>query len=257
MARGSFWALVRHEFSFKGNRRKASRRSFSSKWCVAYIAIIIIIFLSWMTYMSTKNDFQLENTWFFSLGLPYIIFFYGNGNVKREWDNETHGWWLTLPFSRLRLIFAKFAGGLLQVWVTMVAIFMVSFLFGLFITIFLNRYDMQDFLNYLVTGVNWSLSLIGISPIVLSLGMFVAITPYTVFRPLTPLLWILFMSLGSFLYSGIFSKDGSFITNFSGEHQAVLLSYSWLGITEVIISWIITFFIIKILAFLLEKKLSL
>jgi ABC-2 type transport system permease protein len=259
MTSNPFWKLVRHEFLNFGNRRKMERKKIKGKWWAAYVAIMIIIGFVVFTIASGKQGFHLENIWYFSLGLPYVIFFMGHGLVKKEWDNETQGWWLTLPFSRQILVGTKFLGSLFQTWLILIGVYILAVIYAVYLTILQNAITTQELYEFLTVGFNWIFILVCVSPIVVSLGMTVGVIPYTIFRPIVPVLWFLFMFMGSFLYWGVgsFKENAKVFAEFAGQSHSEIFSYSLLTYGFVVVSWIVCFIVIRILGYLLNKKLSL
>jgi len=254
-----FWQLVRHEWRWVGNRSKAARRRIPKKWWICYIITMAIAAFAVIFYASMKDDFGLTNIWFFSLGLPYIIFFSGYGHVKREWDNNTNGWWLTLPYPRFQLVAAKFLGALLQAIAILVAVFILALLYASTIAVFQAGFSARDVLEFIKAGVGWYELLLGLSPFIISLGLFTGTVKYTMLRPIFPILWFVIMVLGSFFYWGfnaISSKKGLYAV-LSGQIHAVWFPYGASSIAIILVGWLIGFGILRYTAYLLEKKLSL
>lgn len=254
-----FWKLVRHEFFSIGNRRKSAKRRITGKWWIVYIAALALIGFVLFTIGSGTKGFYMENIWYFTMGLPYIIFFMGHGLVKKEWDNETQGWWLTLPYSRNLLLGAKFFGSLFQVWVVLLGVYVVANIYAIYLTLIQSSITAQDFLHFMIVGVNWLFPLACVSPLIVSLGITTAVTPYTAIRPIVPLLWVLFMSMGSSIYwvIGDFNGDTQTFSQFVGGSSSDIFPYSLYTYGFMILCWILSFFIIRLLGFLLNKKLNL
>ncbi|WKB35691.1 ABC transporter permease subunit [Terrilactibacillus sp. S3-3] len=101
-----FIPLVKHEFK---RRRDAKRhRMMNKQWRRFYLFFLFIAALIVTTFFSLSYRIHLTAIWNFDWVIPWIIFVLSVGVVKREWANETVGWWLSLPYSRRLLIIAKF-----------------------------------------------------------------------------------------------------------------------------------------------------
>ncbi len=254
---GTFSALVRHELKFKGSWRKKNNLSMTRRWSLLYAVLVAIVGLGVATYFAIHNQLRLQNLWYATMGFPYLLFFLGFGGLKREWENETYGWWLTLPYPRSWLIGAKWIAAWLQMLAIIVGIFLVGTLYAACITGFVSPYGYQDFEVFMRTGVNWIFMIIGFSPFILSLGFFTASVQSSTLRPITPILWILFMGGGSYFYSGIQE-----IAPGSLEFQQITAMSTWWPFTWAVLgwmvaSWVLGYLIISLTAGILSKKLSL
>lgn len=253
---GTFWALVRHEFKLKGSWKKQNRSRLPKLWWVIYSSIIIAAAFGLATYFAIQQKLELANLWFATTGFPYMIAFWGIGTLKKEWENETQGWWLTLPYPRLWLVSAKWIGALLQILVCVIGVFIIGSLYVLGISFFLSQYTMSDAVSFFISGLSWNLLVIGFSPFIVAFGLLTASSQYTRLNPISPILWILFLGVGSLFYwgSGFFNTDGSIFQQFI---SASLIPFSWELPLFVLISWLAAYLIIRLTAYLLDKKLSL
>ncbi|MGV3487723.1 MAG: ABC-2 transporter permease [Tuberibacillus sp.] len=258
MASNIYWKLVRHEFRWATSGKKGKRKV-SGKWWAAYVAFVILTGFVVLTYASDLKDFHIENIWFFSLGLPYIIFFMGHSLIKKEWDNETQGWWLSLPYSRQTLVGAKFTGSLLQSWCMLAGIYVLATIYAVYITMIQSDLTAANLWHFMAVGFNWIFMLAILSPIITGLGLTVSLIPYTVLRPIVPALWFLFMGAGSFLYWGLGSpqNNNKFFTQFSGDVNTGYLNFPIYMYGIAVLGWILAYLLIRLLGYLLDHKLSL
>ena len=259
MEQNIFWTLVRHEFSQNGDRRKMAKRKFSRKWWIIYIITCAIIGFGFITFLSFQKGYQLVNVWFFTLGLPYMVFFCSFGIVKKEWNNGTQGWWLTLPYSRNRLVFAKYIAALFQVLLVVVAVYVAGIIMAIYLTLLQNHYSSGDLVTFVTAGTAWLEILITTSPIILAFGLFTAAVHYTTLRPITPILWFVFMGLGSFVYWGIgwnFDHSNNLFAQFAGEEKVTWFPFSEMFIVVILSGWILAYAILRFSAYLLDKKLT-
>ncbi|GAB6992066.1 ABC-2 transporter permease [Paenibacillus pini] len=258
--RSTFWALTLHEFKNKGSWRKKNRTKMSRAWWLAYCLLLVIAALGATTYFAVRETFPLDRIWLATLGFPYIVFFLGFGSIKREWENETYGWWLTLPYSRLHLIGAKWLGTWIKVLIVISAVFVIGTVYIFLLSLILSNYTLSDAASFIITGLNWLSIMIGFSPILISLGLIMNSVMHSTLRPLTPVLWIVFMSSFSILFynNDNFLSEGSLdLSNGSQPHMAVLFPYHWAVPLSMLISWLVTYFVIRLTAYLFQEKLSL
>lgn len=254
-----FWQLVYHEMKPKGEWRKLKRKKFPLPVKIAYIAIIYVAIGAWLTYMNFQKDFQLQYLWFFTLGLPYMVFFFGYGLVKKEWENDTQGWWLTLPYSRWHLITAKYLGASLQALMIILIIYVSGVIFSLYLFLVNRQLTFMDVVNFWDIGLIWMLLMLGISPFVMALGVFNGTVQYTTLRPLAIVFLVLFMGLGSVTYWGYgMSFSGSlFVGSFSDETLFNALHFSWPIVVTMVVSWLCAYLVLRLASYLLDNKLSL
>ncbi|PYI53891.1 ABC transporter permease [Paenibacillus flagellatus] len=257
MRSDTFWALVRHEFKRKGSWRKRSRTPVAKWWWIAYLSIVLIAVIGSTTYFAIRETLQLDHIWYATAGFPFALFFIGVGQVKREWENDTYGWWLTLPYSRLRLVGAKWIGAWLRIVAIVAVVFAAATLYVAIIALFISRYTFDDVVSFAVSGLNWLLPLVGFSPLLLSLGMLLASAQHTSWRPLSPVLWVVVMSSGGWMYASLdrlFPENG--MLRDSGAQMAVLFPYGWGMPAAVAASLVVSYAIVRLSAYLLEKKLT-
>lgn len=255
MSSRTFWALVHHEFTLKGNRRKMSRSHFSSQWRVIYLASLVIIAIVAASYFAIHGQLQLNRLWMVAIAFPYILVVFGVAMLKREWDNETHGWWLSLPYSRLSLVGAKLVGAWLRVVVFSVCLYVLISLFAGIIAFLLPGYSAADVWSTMSTGLHLILIVIGFSPFILSISLLLASTHFTTLRTLSPVLWIVIVGgLSSFYNVNLFIPKAHPL---GSEEPLLLWSFPWTGMLVMGISWIISYLLIRLTAYLLERKLNL
>lgn len=254
----TFWALVRHEFRWKGSWRRQNRSGTGRWWRLAYLLLVILIGAGSATYYALQHALNLRAVWFVYLGLPYMMFFWGIGNVKREWENDTWGFWLTLPYPRLWLVAAKWLGTWLQILVVLLAFFLAGTVYVTAISLFLDSYTLADAGRSVIAGLDVLVLAAGFSPAILALGVLAASAQFTVLRPLSPMLWILILFFFGFSYSGLGSwKTGSgLLRQLSGDQTVTWFPYSWAILAAMAASWLAAFLLIRFSAYLFEKKCS-
>ncbi|MEF3307115.1 ABC transporter permease [Paenibacillus sp. GYB003] len=253
----TFWALVRHELKQKGSWRKAARTPFPKFWRIVYVAVVLAAALGITTYFAIVDTKQLDRLWFATFGLPYFIFFFGFGHFRREWENDTYGWWLTLPYPRLWLVGAKWAAGMARVLLVWAGVLVFAALYASIIALALETYTFADVGAFMATGLRWLAALLGFSPLIMALGLFTATAQYTAIRPITPILWVVFMGGGGTLFSmstawlniaGMDDRTG-------GETARSLLSQPWQIAVMMAFGALLAYLVVRLSAYLLERKL--
>jgi len=250
-----FWSLVRHELSSTGNRRK-SNRTVAREWWMIYMLVAAAAGLAAMLYFALNHQLHLPYIWYATLGAPYMMVMFGVNGIKREWDNETQGWWLTLPYPRSWLVTAKWLAGIIRALKVMGAVFVAGTAFAMLIGFTISGYSLADVESFVVVGLNWLLPLAGFSPLLMAMGMLLAATPYTRLRPLSPLLWFVFMSVCSLFYQNFEGFGFRGIVDQAASTAPGLLPYPWEILAIIAAGWAIAGAFIGLIVHLLHKKLS-
>jgi ABC-2 type transport system permease protein len=250
---GLFKELIRHEFRNKGSWKKQSGNRLPKPWRLVYFSLFLIAAVAISLYFAAHNQLQLTRLWYVTLGLPYMIIFMGVGILRREWENDTYGWWLTLPYPRMWLISAKWIASILQTITIILILFVVGSLYGLFISSTIQPYTFADAASFIIAGFNWFVMIIAFSPFIIALGLLTVSTKFSTLRPISPILWILLMGGGSVFY---WSGDRRIYEQFDHTHPVQWLPFSWHFPVAVLISWLAAYLLIRLNAYLLEKKLS-
>ena len=244
-----FMPLVKHELKWRGNVKK-NRRRMPRAWRLTYFAFFIILVLVFTTYASLNGHIHMDGTWYFTWGLPFVIFGISIGRVNREWQNETIGWWLTLPYSRRQLITTKFVASLLMSLMICAGIFILVTLFGLYVML-LNGGSFRSLAGpFFLSGLKWFLLLISLSPFAASFGTFMGTLSHTKAKPALPLLWV-----GLWAMFPLVSMNSSTI-NFFNERN-IGFPFTELILLPILISWILTYILVRLSAYLLDRHLTL
>ncbi|MDB5085626.1 MAG: hypothetical protein JWN30_2512 [Bacilli bacterium] len=254
-----FWALVRHEWKLKGSWRRQNRSPVTKWWWIIYLSLVIIAALSTATYYAIHETLHLQNLWYTTLGFPYMLFFVGFGILKREWENDTHGWWLTLPYPRHWLIGAKWVAAWLRMLLVVTGLYVLGALYATVIALCLSHYTFADVSSFLLSGLNWFLLIVGFSPFLLAIGLLTAESQFTALRPISPILWVLFMGGGGLMYSntGAWLRGSGMSQQFTDNQPIIFLPFTWQVLAFMGASWLIAYGIIRTCAYVLDKKLSL
>lgn len=248
-AQSVFMSLVKHELKWRGNIKK-SRRRITKGWRLTYVAFFLLLVVIFTTYSTLNGHLHLDGTWYFTWGLPFMIFGVAIKRVRREWENETLGWWLTLPYSRSTLTASKFVASLLISLLYCLIIYSLVTLFGLYILLLSGNLMGHSFVLFILPGLKWFLLLIALSPFAASFGTFMGVLSHTKARPALPLIWVLFWAM--FPIIGMRGYD----FNHFGDQMAGM-PYTWLIIIPILISWLFAYLLIRVAAYLLDKHLTL
>ncbi|WP_040951671.1 ABC transporter permease [Gorillibacterium massiliense] len=250
-----FWKLVLHELRAKGNWRKQKRVPVHKGWWYAYFLFVVAVIVGVVTYFAIQKKINQEDTLNFIFGvsfsLPYMVFVFGNRSIGKEWDNDTNGWWLTLPYPRIWLISAKFVTLLIQLVGVVLVIMAFAILYGTLIAQMLYGMSFSDLMNTMQAGLKWMVMLVGFSPLILAVSLFTANARYSSLRPATAMLWVISMTSISFLYQGSASNI------FTDKQSAFVYTLNWNMLLYMAISWVAAYLINRASAYVLEKKVSL
>ncbi|GIO32312.1 hypothetical protein J2TS6_34530 [Paenibacillus albilobatus] len=251
-----FRDLVRHEFKSKGRWKRQNRIGIPRTWWLVYFLCIFTVVIGTLTYFAVRKDLELNALWTVTLGLPYIAFFLGFGSVKNEWSNDTYGWWLTIPQPRTRLVAAKWLGIWLKVLAGLLTLYVVVSVYVMILSFTVSHYSFATTRTFMETGFNWLSLIVAISPLIIAVGMLMGVLQNTVIRPLAPILWVVFMAGLGLMYSmtdKVFPEEG-----FPQEYSLSLWSSYPLELPLIVaLDWVLAFAVLRLTAFLIEKKLDL
>jgi ABC-2 type transport system permease protein len=243
----SFWALVKHDFK----RRKRRNVRIPKEWWLAYAGGAVLVVLALTTYAGLRGHYNLVPVWFTTFGLLFTSFGMATSLTVSEWKNGTAGWWLTLPFSRLRLVASKFVAALLRSVLIFALVYCVIALFGLYTMALAGHFDSHTAASYLLTGLEWSVLLVAFCPFVTAFGVLFGVLRESRAKPATPLMWILF----SGLWWLIFAHHGRYLyVQATGTPH---LSVSPSLFIPIVASWLLAYGLIRLAAYLLDRQLAL
>jgi ABC-2 type transport system permease protein len=240
-----FWPLTRHEIRLKGSWRK-HRSQLPLKWWITYLSILVLAVFAAVMFVASRYQIDLGGLWYATIGYPYWVFFIGLSMIKREWENDSFGWWLTLPYSRTKLIGAKWAAAVIRTVFITAVVFAVGTLFCSLLAS-LPGYTFADVGKFCTQGIVWCAIIIGFSPFLIAIGLFTASIQRTSWRPFAPIVWILVMGVGSLLYWT--SQNHEMVMS-----GAILLSNALL--IQILVSWVLALGFVQLTAWLLDKQLS-
>lgn len=192
MNESAFRYLLWHEF------RLELRKFFQKKRTPLYGGIVLLLIAAALTVWGKSAGFRSVYVLYLAYMLPYLTFVISFRMLLREWKGGTIGWWITLPYSRSRLLFAKFAAACLHtllVYVLFFAAVTLLVLYGAAI-----HGDETGTLREMLAGeAFFSIALVGLAPLMLTLGLLMAAVAHSRWALATPLLWIVFGLTGNSL----------------------------------------------------------
>ncbi|MBB6731644.1 ABC transporter permease [Cohnella zeiphila] len=192
MKSGTFNALYRHEFHME------FRRWLSRKGVWMYVGALVVLALAALTIWGGRGDFKPEYMLYATYAFPYLVFGISYRLVKREWSNGTYGWWLTLPFSRSKLMLAKYAASLAQAGLTLLVYFAAIVLLALY-NAALHGTTAEGVRSFGAVAAQYLLVVAAIAPFMLSLGLLAGVLVRSRLKGISPLVWISFGVLGNAL----------------------------------------------------------
>ena len=252
-----FAALVRHEFKWSRHVNITEGKHRASRWILFYVALAIIFGISFFTYVVLRQNFQPQYMWYFTFWLPWMAFGFAIHIVGREWQHNTFGWWLALPYSRIKLIAAKYVAILLQACIVYCGAFTVIILLSLYYQLLPGHLPV-DMSTFLLWGLLFFTLFIAIFPFMAAAGILIGILTKSRKKPVLPLLGIVLWALfGGFFWLLSFNDgDINLYTSLSEASSTVYFPVSPLLIGIIVISWIAAWLILMFAAHVLERDLN-
>lgn len=200
-------------YLFKNDFRLHSRRLLRRVWVWVYIGVIAVGLLVATAVWGGDKGFKPEYLLFACLGFPYMAFGIAFSMVKREFSNGTYGWWLTLPYSRAKLMLSKFAASAVQALIIL-ALYFVCLVLLEALNIALNGLGWGDLGAFCAAESQYALIVIAISPFMMALGLLAASVSRSKMKVFLPLIWILFGLSGNLFnwFNGYRTDDGDAVS---------------------------------------------
>jgi len=237
-----FWALVSNTRGLKRIKKDDSFRS--TLWWKIYVGFFCVLAVGALCYGiysgAINPSFQL-------ILIPLLLllaFIHSLAAIKREWSGQTASWWLTLPYPRSELLLAKLVGiyiRFLEMVVWSMAILILIAVAGVLLNPIL--WTTQVIGGLTVAAVKDYLLIATASPLVIVLGMLLAVIRHSRLRPLIPPIWILIILLISLL--------------FSGKAMAAILPPSYLLFIRIVVSLLLSAIIFGVTSYILQEQTEL
>lgn len=253
-----FVPLVRHEFKWSRYLNNTEGNNRSSRWIFFYVALAVIVGLGFFTYVVMQGNFQPQYMWYFTFWLPWMAFGFAIHMVGREWQNHTFGWWLALPYSRMKLIAAKFVAILLQACTVYCGLFAIIILLSLYAQL-LSIENTVDMSAFLLWGLLFFTLFLAIFPFMAATGILIGTLTRSRKKVVLPLLGILLWAIWGGFYWLLSIGDGetNLYASLSEPGANVYVPLSPLLIGSIVLSWIAAWLMVVFAARLLERDLNL
>jgi|GEM_PF-894210 len=184
MDRNAFSYLIKHELK----RRRPTR--VCRKWVAAYAAIAAVILISAYAFLHVQITFKPEVLLFIIYVFPYFAFMQAYMMVSKEFKEGTHGWWLTLPYSRGVLLRSKYVAALIRIIQYGLLAFAATWVITIFTQIVQGNLSADSLYQFTITESKTYLAMFILVPFMIGFGLFGSILRGTQWRPLLPLVWV-------------------------------------------------------------------
>ncbi|MBH8599233.1 ABC transporter permease [Thermoactinomyces sp. CICC 10523] len=264
MPKGSlFWFLVRHEYrigsAIRRGKNEEDQRRRRNQW-VIFLPLMMLVWIVLTTYSAMHGKFNMENAWFYTMGLPWAMFPVGAGAIKNEWRNKTEGWWLSLPYSRFKLIAAKFVAAWLKVLIMLAGTYLLAFLYAVYMAFIIGHFHFhfQSVAVFMMIGMAWYSLLLSLSPLLVSLGILRGVLRYTNLRTLhfTMTVLTVFAAILFYYAIGTFFGNSNIYLMFTGLGTFDLSPYFFAAAVIILIAIFSSYFVLRCSASILERKLD-
>ncbi|MDQ0188965.1 hypothetical protein JI721_02210 [Alicyclobacillus cycloheptanicus] len=243
MAGNAFWTLVKHDLKVRGGRRGR----IPGKWRVAYAAAILVVLLALATWKGHLIQMDFTDVWYFTFGLPFMVFGMSIGRVTSEWKNATVGWWLTIPMSRWRLMLSKCVSSILFAVLIFACVYGAIAILGLY-TMYLNGSFSTPYVrSFLLAGLRWNALLLCACPFIAAFGLLFGVILQSVVRQAMPLIWIAFGGMW-----WLVSAHLGFI-HIDGSTPPGLVHVSTVRVLSILGSWILACLMVGLASVLLDR----
>lgn len=240
-----FIQLVKQDFKRRGRRN----RRISRQWWLIYMAVFLLFALIVATYNALQGNINLETIWYFTFFVPFAVFGMTIGVTVHEWKNGTAGWWLSLPYPRIMLVYSKFCAGLIRGIILILVIFLSVALFALYILLLNGHFPMSHYLSFINSGWQWFAFLVCISPFMASFGLLYSVLRESRAKNIMPIFWFGW----GIMWWLISSSLGKYFT----IHNTVGFTFSTNTLYIIAGSLVVAYVCIRISAYILDRHLVL
>jgi hypothetical protein len=179
------------ELVYKDVRLRSAKNIGKSSWVKIYaLAAVLLVFIL-NTYALIKGK---SYPWFlygFPMTILIIAYFTSFGIIRGEWRQDSHIYWLSLPYPREYLMRAKFSASfvrMLQVIAIFIAAFAAVWVEGMILCP--SIWNIQSLMIFLKNAGISFIWVAVLSPAIIAAGMMMGVLSESKLRPITPLLWI-------------------------------------------------------------------
>jgi ABC-2 type transport system permease protein len=247
-----FLTLVKNDLGIAKNRKNTN-----PFWRRVYLYSGLVLGLALYTALLFNTEIKPNLIFFVPIFLLFSCFAVAMGLIKKEWQGNTAGWWLSLPYSRQVLLGAKFTAGfirLLRNGFIALVISIILWLEGMIL-----RPDIWSGYSMVETFIETCkayVQMIFISPLLMAFGILIVVLNHSRLKPVSPIFIILFAGLMSFLFSTffkiIFSTGSGIVRNFAIPGFSTGITY----VIGIVSALIMAYSIFMLSAFILEKHVE-
>lgn len=223
----TFGYLVKHDIYRWRDKKK------SSLWVRFYMGLVLLIILAAVVVLGVLGHFLPLSLLFVTYGLPYMTFMLAYNGINQEWKNGTVGWWLTLPYSRGKLVSAKFTTAMINSLLIYATTFVVISLLMLLGLAAGGTLDAGQIGNLLITELLWFGFSCSLIPFMSAFGLMTGTLMVSRLKPVTPLLWVGFGLSGNMLtwFTGFFTDKTYFEQMERLGNEGVFFPYpNWIAV---------------------------
>jgi len=186
MDRNALSYLIKHELM----RRKPTR--VCRKWILLYAAVIAVGLVIAYVFLHVQIAFKPDALLFVIFVFPYLAFMQAYMMVTKEWKDGTHGWWLTLPYSRSVLLRSKYASAFIRVIQYGLIAFAATWLIAMLVHIIQGNISADTLFQFTMTETKTYLSMLILVPFMIGFGLFGSVLRVTPWKPLMPFVWMIY-----------------------------------------------------------------
>ncbi|WP_152395536.1 ABC transporter permease [Paenibacillus guangzhouensis] len=210
MNRNALSYLIKHELM----RRRPTRMC--RKWISIYAAIVAIILIGAYAFLHVQITFKPEVLLFIIYVFPYFAFMQAYMMVSREFKDGTHGWWLTLPYSRGVLLRSKYVAALIRIVQYGLLAFAATWAISVLSQMVQGNLSADSIFQFTTLEFKAYLAMFTLVPFMIGFGLFGSILRGTQWKPLLPLVWVIYglsANAMSWIPAVVLNDDGhSFFT---------------------------------------------
>jgi ABC-type transport system involved in multi-copper enzyme maturation permease subunit len=187
-----FWTLVRNEMNMFSWRIKCKQ---FKKIAIGFLMLVLVGgFLLWKIQHGEPIDSKLMNVGSVFNAFGFVAFALSLASINREWKEGTFYWWMSLPYSRWPMLWAKLIGVMLNV-LRMVLYFYIAVKILLSLVFYYQDSGQFSslFWHSLIVDGKALFQMIPFAYVLSALGFFVSCLMFSRFRTYAFMGWIVYV----------------------------------------------------------------
>jgi hypothetical protein len=186
-----FWTLVRNEMDmFKWRGSKHVKK-------IAIGCLLLLLaggFLFWKEHFGKPIDYKLMNVGPVFHAFGFVAFALSLASINREWKEGSFYWWMSLPYSRWPMLWAKLIGVMLTILRMLLYFYVVVKVLLVLVFYYEDAGHFSTlFWHSLMVDGKALLQLIPFSFVLSTVGFFVSCLMFSRFRPYAFVGWIVYV----------------------------------------------------------------